>query len=62
MKKFGSAIIAIAFAFSAFSPLAQAEEKSVQLTENARSAILIERDTGQVLYEKNGQENHGSVG
>jgi D-alanyl-D-alanine carboxypeptidase (penicillin-binding protein 5/6) len=56
MKKFGSAIIAIAFAFSAFSPLAQAEEKSVQLTENAKSAILIERDTGQVLYEKNGHE------
>ncbi|TYS68321.1 D-alanyl-D-alanine carboxypeptidase [Sutcliffiella horikoshii] len=56
MKKLTIAIIAIAFAFSAFSPVAGAEEKSVQLTENARSAILIERDTGQVLYEKNGHE------
>ncbi|NLP49229.1 D-alanyl-D-alanine carboxypeptidase family protein [Bacillus sp. RO1] len=56
MKKFITAIIAIAFTFSAFSPVAGAEEKSVQLTENARSAILIERDTGQVLYEKNGHE------
>ncbi|MGD6781371.1 D-alanyl-D-alanine carboxypeptidase family protein [Sutcliffiella horikoshii] len=56
MKKFITAIIAIAFTFSAFSPVVGAEEKSVQLTENARSAILIERDTGQVLYEKNGHE------
>ncbi|WP_339146564.1 MULTISPECIES: D-alanyl-D-alanine carboxypeptidase family protein [unclassified Sutcliffiella] len=56
MKKFITAIIAIAFTFSAFSPVVGAEEKGVQLTENARSAILIERDTGQVLYEKNGHE------
>ncbi|KMJ59829.1 D-alanyl-D-alanine carboxypeptidase [Bacillus sp. LL01] len=56
MKKFTTAIIAIAFTFSAFSPVVGAEEKGVQLTENARSAILIERDTGQVLYEKNGHE------
>lgn len=56
MKKLGTAIIAIAFTFSAFSPLALAEEKGVQLTESAKSAILIERDTGQVLYEKNGHE------
>ncbi|WP_078380105.1 D-alanyl-D-alanine carboxypeptidase family protein [Sutcliffiella halmapala] len=56
MKKLVTAIIAIAFTFSAFSPFALAEEKGVQLTENAKSAILIERDTGQVLYEKNGHE------
>ncbi len=56
MKKLITAIIAIAFTFSAFSPVVGAEEKGVQLTENARSAILIERDTGQVLYEKNGHE------
>ncbi|QFT89495.1 D-alanyl-D-alanine carboxypeptidase DacF precursor [Bacillus sp. THAF10] len=56
MKKFITAIIAIAFTFSAFSPVAGAEERGVQLTENAKSAILIERDTGQVLYEKNGHE------
>lgn len=32
------------------------EEKGAQLTENVKSAILIERDTGEVLYEKNSQE------
>ncbi|PLS15400.1 D-alanyl-D-alanine carboxypeptidase [Bacillus sp. M6-12] len=33
-----------------------AEQKSVELAENARSAILIERDTGAILYEKNSDE------
>lgn len=56
MKKFLAAIIIIAFTFSAYSPIVGAEEKGIKLTENARSAILIERDTGQVLYEKNGHE------
>lgn len=32
------------------------EEKGTQLTENVRSSILIERDTGEVLYEKNSEE------
>ncbi|WP_223702435.1 D-alanyl-D-alanine carboxypeptidase family protein [Sutcliffiella deserti] len=56
MKRFVIAIFTIALTFSAFSPYVQAEEKGVQLTESAKSAILIERDTGQVLYEKNGHE------
>ncbi|MFE4705787.1 D-alanyl-D-alanine carboxypeptidase family protein [Peribacillus simplex] len=30
-----------------------AEEKGVELAANAKSAILIERDTGTVLYDKN---------
>ncbi|PLT34809.1 D-alanyl-D-alanine carboxypeptidase family protein [Bacillus sp. V5-8f] len=33
-----------------------AEKKGVDLAENARSAILIERDTGAVLYEKNSNQ------
>lgn len=38
-------------------PYANAEEnKGVELAENAKSAILIERDTGKVLYEKNAEE------
>jgi len=38
-------------------PYAQAvEKKEVDLAENAKSAILIERDTGTVLYDKNADE------
>lgn len=38
-------------------PFAKAEEnKGVELAENAKSAILIERDTGTVLYDKNADE------
>ncbi|MFJ8245362.1 D-alanyl-D-alanine carboxypeptidase family protein [Peribacillus asahii] len=38
-------------------PYAQAvEKKEVELAENAKSAILIERDTGTVLYDKNADE------
>ncbi|MEH6945934.1 D-alanyl-D-alanine carboxypeptidase family protein [Bacillus sp. JJ634] len=38
-------------------PYAQAvEKKEVELAENAKSAILIERDTGTVLYDKNSNE------
>lgn len=33
-----------------------AEEASVDLADQATSAILIERDTGEVLYEKNSKE------
>jgi serine-type D-Ala-D-Ala carboxypeptidase (penicillin-binding protein 5/6) len=39
-----------------FSGVAFAEEKKLKLAENASSAILIERDTGQVLFEKNSNE------
>ncbi|HJV31335.1 MAG TPA: D-alanyl-D-alanine carboxypeptidase family protein [Bacillales bacterium] len=35
------------------SALAQEEKSSVELVNNVKSAILIERDTGNVLYEKN---------
>ena len=39
-------------------PLAFAEEKTgVELADNVKSAILIERDTGKVLYEKNSNES-----
>jgi D-alanyl-D-alanine carboxypeptidase (penicillin-binding protein 5/6) len=32
------------------------EKKSTELAHEARSAVLIERDTGQVLYDKNSHE------
>ena len=41
----------------AVSPAVFAEGKSnLQLAKDAKSAILIERDTGTVLFEKNSQE------
>ncbi|WP_010284386.1 D-alanyl-D-alanine carboxypeptidase family protein [Bacillus timonensis] len=39
-----------------FSPFASAKESTVDLASNAKSAILIERDTGKILYEKNSDE------
>ncbi|MEM5018045.1 D-alanyl-D-alanine carboxypeptidase family protein [Metabacillus indicus] len=33
-----------------------AEEGSVQLADKAKSAVLIERDTGNILYDKNSDE------
>nr|WP_241481608.1 D-alanyl-D-alanine carboxypeptidase family protein [Mesobacillus campisalis] len=39
-----------------FAGIASANEDSVQLAEDASSAILIERDTGKILYEKNSNE------
>lgn len=42
---------------SVTAPLALAEEKSgVEIANDARSAILIERDTGSVLYHKNSDD------
>ncbi len=38
------------------SSYASAEETTVQLVEDAKSGILIERDTGNILYEKNAHE------
>lgn len=32
------------------------KEDRLQLTENARASVLLERDTGQILYEKNAHE------
>ncbi|WP_102345699.1 D-alanyl-D-alanine carboxypeptidase family protein [Bacillus sp. Marseille-P3661] len=42
--------------FTMFVGTGFAEESKVQLAENASSAILIERDTGTVLYEKAADE------
>ncbi|WP_366160317.1 D-alanyl-D-alanine carboxypeptidase family protein [Bacillus infantis] len=38
------------------APAALAEESGVKLVDNVKSAILIERDTGAVLYEQNSNE------
>ena len=56
MKRIMPIVIAILLTLTFVIPSVSAEEKSSQLVDNARSAILIERDTGTVLYEKNSNE------
>ncbi|MDX8359743.1 MULTISPECIES: D-alanyl-D-alanine carboxypeptidase family protein [Bacillaceae] len=46
----------IIFFMLSISSYASAEETTVQLVEDAKSGILIERDTGNILYEKNAHE------
>ncbi|WP_413380300.1 D-alanyl-D-alanine carboxypeptidase family protein [Alkalihalobacillus sp. 1P02AB] len=58
MKKFkGFIVLSILISFF-FAPLAQAaeEKQQAELAEHSSSAIVIERDTGQVLFEKNSHE------
>jgi D-alanyl-D-alanine carboxypeptidase (penicillin-binding protein 5/6) len=38
------------------SAFAAEEKKNSEIVDNVKSAILIERDTGKVLYQKNGNE------
>ncbi|HHW39414.1 MAG TPA: D-alanyl-D-alanine carboxypeptidase [Bacillales bacterium] len=53
MKKRGSKIsICFIFLLALFASTGFAEETKVDLAEDASSAILIERDTGTVLFEK----------
>lgn len=57
MKRYISLLVITLLLTSIWIPSVSAEEKtSTDITENVRSAILIERDTGQVLYEKNSKE------
>ncbi|WP_077213868.1 D-alanyl-D-alanine carboxypeptidase family protein [Bacillus dakarensis] len=57
MKRFVSLLLLAMLVTSATAPAALAEEKTgVELANDAGSAILIERDTGTVLYDKNSNE------
>jgi D-alanyl-D-alanine carboxypeptidase (penicillin-binding protein 5/6) len=57
MKRIISLMIISIFTISLWIPPAFAEEKkSTDLGSSVKSAILIERDTGTVLFEKNSQE------
>ena len=47
MKRFVSIMLMIVLFTTWTAPLAFAEENGVQLAENVKSAILIERDTGE---------------
>lgn len=56
MKRFVAFFLISILVISMFTPAALAEEKGVNLADDARSAVLIERDTGTVLYDKNSNE------
>ncbi|MBW8349142.1 D-alanyl-D-alanine carboxypeptidase [Bacillus sp. IITD106] len=58
MKKWISSCLGIVMFFSILSQSVMAEEKQVELSNESKSAILIERDTGTVLYEKNMHEKY----
>ncbi|MBS4199561.1 D-alanyl-D-alanine carboxypeptidase [Bacillus sp. FJAT-49732] len=58
MKKWISSCIGIFMFFSLLSQTVMAEEKQAELSNESKSAILIERDTGTVLYEKNMHEKY----
>jgi serine-type D-Ala-D-Ala carboxypeptidase (penicillin-binding protein 5/6) len=57
MKRVVSLLMISCLLSSLWLPSAFAAEKnSTELVNNVKSAILIERDTGKVLFEKNGNE------
>lgn len=58
MKKVVIMFVALCLILSLYSGAAFAEEKKTELAEDSKSAILIERDTGTILYEKNRDEKY----
>ncbi|KGP93196.1 D-alanyl-D-alanine carboxypeptidase [Pontibacillus chungwhensis BH030062] len=58
MKKIGVWFILMTMITTMFAPVSYAKEESgPELVESAKSAILLERDTGEILYEKNSGES-----
>ena len=55
MKRIISCFILITMLISV-TPVAFAKESSVELADRAKSAVLIERDTGTILYDKNSDQ------
>ena len=55
MKRIISCFVLIAMLISV-TPVAFAKESSVELADRAKSAVLIERDTGTILYDKNSDQ------
>ncbi|WP_332629413.1 D-alanyl-D-alanine carboxypeptidase family protein [Halalkalibacter flavus] len=56
MRKVLSSILSVCLVLSLIVPMASAAEKQAKLAENASSAIVIERDTGEVIFDKNSHE------
>ncbi|MDQ0205795.1 D-alanyl-D-alanine carboxypeptidase family protein [Alkalicoccobacillus murimartini] len=61
MKKVIAGLISLSLVMSVMLPTATAAEKEnkteVMFAENASSAIVMERDTGEILYEHNSEES-----
>ncbi|MCK0473170.1 D-alanyl-D-alanine carboxypeptidase family protein [Halalkalibacter sp. APA_J-10(15)] len=56
MRKVLSSIVCVSIIIGLWAPTVIAAEKQVKLAENATSAIVIERDTGEIIFEKNKDE------
>ncbi|WP_035344237.1 D-alanyl-D-alanine carboxypeptidase family protein [Halalkalibacter hemicellulosilyticus] len=56
MRKVLSSIVCVSIIIGLWAPTVTAAEKQVKLAENATSAIVIERDTGEIIFEKNKDE------
>ncbi|WP_034743976.1 D-alanyl-D-alanine carboxypeptidase family protein [Halalkalibacter wakoensis] len=56
MRKVLSSMLIVCLILSVITPMASAEEKKAKLAEKASSAIVIERDTGEVIFDKNSHE------
>ncbi|MEW9110928.1 MAG: D-alanyl-D-alanine carboxypeptidase family protein [Cytobacillus gottheilii] len=56
MKKIVLLMMLSFLMLTSFLPSAFAEEQKAELAEGVKSAILIERDTGTILYENNSKE------
>ncbi|WP_418909820.1 D-alanyl-D-alanine carboxypeptidase family protein [Bacillus pinisoli] len=57
MKPILQRVVYMSLALSLIFPaITMAEESQVELADKAKSAILIERDTGTILYDKNSNE------
>lgn len=58
MKRIGSVILTVTFMFAMLvSTKGYAhEKKDMKLTKNAQSALLMEADTGKIIYNKNAKE------
>ncbi len=57
MKRLAGIFFSFLLIFTlAVKPVFATEEKQKELSDDSRSAILIERDTGKVLYDKNSHE------
>jgi len=53
MKRLVSVLLILLLTMNVFSLQANAKEEQQKLVENVKSAILIEKDSGQILYEEN---------
>ena len=56
MKRIISMLIITCFITSILAPSTLAAEKKQELVDNVKSTILIDRDTGTIMYEKNSEE------